>query len=81
MASNNIPFTRGEGSQAKLYCGEVAVQTCLDAIQIHGGYGFMKEYDCGRWLLDAIIFRIWEGTAEIQKNTIVRYLSQGGDGE
>jgi len=78
MASNNVPFTRGEGSQAKLYCGDLSVQCCLEAIQIHGGYGFMKEYDVGRWLMDAIIFKIWEGTAEIQRNTIVRYLSQGG---
>ena len=81
MDTNKVPFTRGEGSQAKYYCGEVAVQACLDAIQIHGGYGFMKEYDVGRWLLDAIIYRIWEGTAEIQKNAIVRYLSQGGGSE
>ena len=77
MATNEVPFTRGEGSQAKLLCGNVAVQCCLDAIQIHGGYGFMKEYDVARWLMDAIIYRIWEGTSEIQKNTIVRYLSQG----
>jgi acyl-CoA dehydrogenase len=81
MATAGVPFTRGEGSQAKYYCGEVAVQACLDAIQIHGGYGFMKEYDVGRWLMDAIVYRIWEGTAEIQKNTIVRYLSQGGAGD
>jgi alkylation response protein AidB-like acyl-CoA dehydrogenase len=40
----------------------------------------MKEYDVGRWLLDAVVYRIWEGTAEIQKNTILRALSQG-DGE
>jgi acyl-CoA dehydrogenase len=78
MATNNVPFTKGEGSQAKLYCGDLSVQCCLEAIQIHGGYGFMKEYDVGRWLMDAIIFKIWEGTAEIQRNTIVRYLSQGG---
>jgi acyl-CoA dehydrogenase len=81
MATAHVPFTRGEGSQAKYFCGEVAVQSCLDAIQVHGGYGFMKEYDVGRWLMDAIVYRIWEGTAEIQKNTIVRYLSQGAAGE
>jgi alkylation response protein AidB-like acyl-CoA dehydrogenase len=81
MATNDVPFTRGEGSQAKLFCGDIAVQCCLEAIQIHGGYGFMKEYNVGRWLMDAIIFKIWEGTAEIQRNTIVRYLSQGGGGE
>lgn len=76
MDTAGIPFTRGEGSQAKYYAGEVAVQACLDALQIHGGYGFMKEYDIGRWLMDAVIYRIWEGTAEIQKNSILRYLSQ-----
>ena len=76
MATENVPFTRGEGSQAKLFCGDLAVQACLDAIQIHGGYGFMKEYNVGRWLMDAIIFKIWEGTAEIQRNTIVRSLKQ-----
>jgi alkylation response protein AidB-like acyl-CoA dehydrogenase len=77
MATSGTPFTRGEGSQAKYMAGEVAVQACLDALQIHGGYGFMKEYDIGRWLMDAVIYRIWEGTAEIQKNTILRYLQQG----
>lgn len=74
MATTGASFDRGEGSQAKLYASEVAVETCLQAIQIHGGYGFMKEYDVGRWLNDAVIFRIWEGTSEIQRNTIVRYL-------
>lgn len=74
-AQNELPFDRGEGSQAKYYASEMAVKTCLDAIQIHGGYGFMKEYDVGRWLNDAIVFRIWEGTSEIQKNQVARYLS------
>ena len=78
MATNHMPFERGEGSQAKLFAGDVAVRACLESIQIHGGYGFMKEYDPGRWLNDAIVFRIWEGTAEIQRNTIVRYLQQLG---
>lgn len=73
--NNQAPMNRGEGSQAKVYASEIAVQTCLKAIQIHGGYGFMKEYDVGRWLNDSVIFRIWEGTSEVQKNTIARYLS------
>lgn len=75
MDNESIGMDRGEGSQAKYKAGEVAVQVCLDAIQIHGGYGFMKEYPVGRWLNDALIYRIWEGTSEIQKNTIARYLS------
>jgi alkylation response protein AidB-like acyl-CoA dehydrogenase len=73
--NNKLPLDHGEGSQAKFYASEVAVQTCLKAIQIHGGYGFMKEYDVGRWLNDAIIFRIWEGTSEVQKNTIAKYVA------
>jgi alkylation response protein AidB-like acyl-CoA dehydrogenase len=76
MAANDVPFTRGEGSQCKYYCSEIAVDACLEAIQIHGGYGFMKEYDVGRWLNDAYVWRIWEGTTEIQKNAIVRCLTQ-----
>lgn len=81
MASRGIPMERAEGSQAKLFAGDVAVRTCLDAIQIHGGYGFMKEYPPGRWLMDAIVFRIWEGTSEIQRNTIVRALQQASSGD
>ena len=76
MATKAVPFLRGEGRQAKLYCSELAVETCLEAIQIHGGYGFMKEYNVGRWRNDAVVFKIWEGTSEIQRNTIVRYLNQ-----
>jgi alkylation response protein AidB-like acyl-CoA dehydrogenase len=81
MATSEVPFTRGEGSQAKLLAAETAVQCCLDAIQIHGGYGFMKEYDAGRWLMDAIVYRIWEGTSEILRNSIVRYLAQAAADE
>ncbi len=76
MADRGIELKRGEGSQAKLKAGDVAVQTCLDAVQIHGGYGFIKEYDVGRWLNDSLVWRIWEGTAEIQRNTIARYLTE-----
>jgi acyl-CoA dehydrogenase len=73
--NQGLPMDHGEGSQAKYYASETAVQTCLKAVQIHGGYGFMKEYDVGRWLNDSLIFRIWEGTSEVQKNTIARYLA------
>ncbi|MFN7973590.1 MAG: acyl-CoA dehydrogenase family protein [Acidobacteriota bacterium] len=74
MAGANAAMNRGEGSQAKLYAGDIAVEVCTEAVQIHGGYGFVKEYPVGRWLNDAVIFKIWEGTAEIQRNTIARYL-------
>lgn len=78
MVTRGISLSRGEGSQAKLCASEVAIQVALEAVRIHGGYGFIKEYDVGRWLNDALVFRIWEGTSEIQRNTIARYISGGG---
>ncbi|HCJ10849.1 MAG TPA: acyl-CoA dehydrogenase [Clostridiales bacterium] len=74
MCNAGVPFTRGEGSMAKLYAGDVAVEVCIDAIQILGGYGYMKEYPVEKWLRDAKIFQIWEGTAEIQRLVIARAL-------
>jgi acyl-CoA dehydrogenase len=74
MVNAEVPFTRGEGSMAKLYAGDVAVEVCIDAIQILGGYGYMKEYPVEKWLRDAKIFQIWEGTAEIQRLVIARAL-------
>jgi acyl-CoA dehydrogenase len=74
MVNAEVPFTLGEGSMAKLYAGDVAVEVCIDAIQILGGYGYMKEYPVEKWLRDAKIFQIWEGTAEIQRLVIARAL-------
>jgi len=56
-----------EASIAKLYVSEAAIQSCLDAIQIHGGYGYMTEYEIERELRDAIAGKIYSGTSEIQK--------------
>jgi alkylation response protein AidB-like acyl-CoA dehydrogenase len=56
-----------ESSIAKLYVSEAAVQSCLDAIQIFGGYGYMTEYEIERELRDAISSKIYSGTSEIQK--------------
>lgn len=78
MGNNNIPFTRGEGSMAKLIAGDVAVEVCIDAIQVLGGYGYMREYPVEKWLRDSKIYQIWEGTAEIQRLVISRAL--GGRG-
>lgn len=75
MIAAKQPLSRAEASQAKYYASETAVRVCSNAIQLHGGYGFMKEYDVGRWLNDALVFRIWEGTSQIQKNTIARFLT------
>jgi len=63
-----------EGAMAKLYASKVAVQNALDAIQIHGGYGYVREYLVERYLRDSKITEIYEGTSEIQKVVIARAL-------
>lgn len=63
-----------EGAMAKLYASKVAVQNALDAIQIHGGYGYVREYLVERYLRDAKITEIYEGTSEIQRIVIARSL-------
>lgn len=74
MSNANVPFTKGEGSMSKLFAGDTAVQVCLDAIQVLGGYGYMREYPVEKWLRDSKIYQIWEGTAEIQRLVISRAL-------
>jgi alkylation response protein AidB-like acyl-CoA dehydrogenase len=62
-----------EAAIAKAYLGEACVQSCLEAIQIHGGYGYMTEYQIERELRDAIAGKIYSGTTEIQKSIIARF--------
>ena len=57
-------------SMAKMHAAKTAVEVCDEAIQLHGGYGYMQEYEVERFYRDAKITEIWEGTKEIQKNTI-----------
>lgn len=61
-------------AMAKLYASKVAVDAALEAIQIHGGYGYVKEYHVERFLRDAKITEIYEGTSEIQRVVIARSL-------
>ena len=63
-----------EAAMAKLYSSKIAVENALDAIQIHGGYGYVREYLVERYLRDAKITEIYEGTSEIQKMVISRAL-------
>jgi len=63
-----------EAAMAKLYSSKVAVENALDAIQVHGGYGYVREYLVERYLRDAKITEIYEGTSEIQKLVIARSL-------
>ena len=59
-------------AMAKLYCGDTAMQVAVDAVQILGGYGYVKEYPVERFLRDAKITQIYEGTQEIQRIVIAR---------
>jgi alkylation response protein AidB-like acyl-CoA dehydrogenase len=63
-----------ESSMAKLFASEVSVQIALEAIQIHGGYGFIKEYPVERYLRDSKLGTIGEGTSEVQRLVISREL-------
>jgi len=62
------------GAMAKLFASKVAMETTVEAVQIHGGYGFVKEYHVERLMRDAKITQIYEGTSEIQKIVISREL-------
>jgi alkylation response protein AidB-like acyl-CoA dehydrogenase len=64
------------GAMAKLYAAEMAMQVTIEAVQIHGGYGFVKEYHVERLMRDAKITQIYEGTSEIQKIVISRSVLQ-----
>ena len=59
---------------AKLFAGESAVEAALEAVQIHGGYGYLKDYPVERYLRDSKLGTIGEGTSEIQRLVIARCL-------
>ena len=67
------PFTR-EAAMAKLFAAEMAMKVTTDAVQVHGGYGFIKDYEDERYFRDAKITAIYEGTSQIQKLVIARHL-------
>lgn len=61
------------GSMAKLFASEVANKVAYDALQIHGGYGYMKDFPVERYYRDARVFTIYEGTSEIQRKVIAKH--------
>ena len=65
------------GAMAKLFASSVAMRHTVEAVQIHGGYGFVKEYHVERLMRDAKITQIYEGTSEVQKIVISRGLLKG----
>ena len=70
------PFTT-EVSQAKLFSSETAVKSAMNAIQIHGGYGYTREFPVERYLRDAKLLTIGEGTSEVQRMVIARRILAG----
>ncbi|MBX5481511.1 MAG: acyl-CoA dehydrogenase family protein [Myxococcaceae bacterium] len=71
LADHGRPYTR-EASMAKLFASEVAMRACNKAVQIHGGYGYTREFPVERYLRDAKLCEIGEGTSEIQRSIIAR---------
>ncbi|HEX8350485.1 MAG TPA: acyl-CoA dehydrogenase family protein [Hymenobacter sp.] len=69
----NLDYAKS-GAMAKLFASKVAMDTSVEAVQIHGGYGFVKDYHVERLMRDAKITQIYEGTSEIQKIVISREL-------
>jgi short/branched chain acyl-CoA dehydrogenase len=73
LRDNNKPFTK-EAAMAKLYCSEVMYRCANHAVQLHGGYGLMKEYDVERFYRDQKLLEIGEGTSEVQRIVISRLI-------
>ncbi len=73
LRDNNKPFAK-EAAMAKLYCSEVMGRCANHAVQLHGGYGLMKEYEVERFYRDQKLLEIGEGTSEIQRIVISRHI-------
>ncbi|HET9556931.1 MAG TPA: acyl-CoA dehydrogenase family protein, partial [Actinomycetota bacterium] len=72
MARNGMGFSHAEGSMSKLKAGEVATRVTDEAIQVLGGYGFIRDFPVEKWHRDAKIYSLFEGTSEIQRLVISR---------
>lgn len=77
LADRGCRVTR-EGSMAKLYAGEMAVRVANEAVQVHGGYGFIKDYPVEKFYRDVKLCTIGEGTSEIQRLVIAREILKSG---
>jgi alkylation response protein AidB-like acyl-CoA dehydrogenase len=76
MADAGQPYTQA-ASQAKLFASEAAMRACNKAVQIHGGYGYTREFPVERYLRDAKLCEIGEGTSEVQRGIIAREIFKG----
>lgn len=73
LRDHDLPFAK-EAAMAKLYCSEVMYRCANHAVQLHGGYGLMKEYDVERFYRDQKLLEIGEGTSEVQRIVISRHI-------
>jgi acyl-CoA dehydrogenase len=75
MAGQGVPFHLGEGSMSKLKASEVAVRATEQAVQVCGGWGYVRDLPVEKWYRDAKLYTIFEGTSEIQRLVIGRTLA------
>ena len=75
MKERGVPFSK-EASMSKVYSTEAAVRVCNRAVQIHGGYGYVREFAAERHLRDVRVTTIYEGTSEIQRTVIARAVTR-----
>ncbi|MEW6547481.1 MAG: acyl-CoA dehydrogenase family protein [Bacillota bacterium] len=78
LRDRGLPHTK-EAAMAKLFASETAMDAARDAVQIHGGYGYTREYPVERYFRDAKVLEIGEGTSEVLRLVISRQLGLGGD--
>lgn len=71
LKEQGVAFTR-EASMAKLFASEAAWRVCNRAVQVHGGYGYTREFEVERFWRDVRVTQIYEGTSEIQRIVIAR---------
>ena len=76
LKDQGLPYANA-AAMAKLYAAEAAMKHTVEAVQVHGGYGFVKEYHVERLMRDAKITQIYEGTSEIQRLVISRNILNG----
>jgi alkylation response protein AidB-like acyl-CoA dehydrogenase len=76
LADQEVYATQ-EASMAKAFAADVAMRVTTDAVQILGGYGYMRDFPVEKWMRDAKIMQIYEGTAQIQRHIIAQHLVKG----
>lgn len=77
-ASDNDDRARTFAAMAKMFCSDTAMAVTTDAVQLHGGYGYMKDYPVERMMRDAKVTQIWEGTNQIQQLLVAKYVYSTG---